>query len=47
MVPTVSRRLASAVRSHAVFMQINNVLIYVLLAAGVGKILLGEWLDAR
>ena len=27
-------------------MQINNVLIYVLLAAGVGKILLGEWLDA-
>ena len=28
------------------FMQINNVLIYVLIAAGVGKILLGEWLDA-
>ena len=27
-------------------MQINNVLIYVLLGAGVGKILLGEWLDA-
>jgi magnesium-transporting ATPase (P-type) len=28
------------------FMQINNVLIYVLLAAAVGKLLLGEWLDA-
>jgi P-type E1-E2 ATPase len=28
------------------FMQINNVLIYVLLAAAVGKVLLGEWLDA-
>jgi magnesium-transporting ATPase (P-type) len=27
-------------------MQINNVLIYVLIAAGVGKLLLGEWLDA-
>jgi magnesium-transporting ATPase (P-type) len=27
-------------------MQINNVLIYVLLAAAVGKLLLGEWLDA-
>jgi magnesium-transporting ATPase (P-type) len=26
--------------------QINNVLIYVLLAAAVGKLLLGEWLDA-
>ena len=26
-------------------MQINNVLIYVLLAAAVGKVLLGEWLD--
>src|SRR6476619_2004035 len=28
------------------FMQINNVLIYVLLGAAVGKLLLGEWLDA-
>jgi len=28
------------------FMQVNNVLIYVLLAAAVGKLLLGEWLDA-
>jgi magnesium-transporting ATPase (P-type) len=27
-------------------MQINNVLIYVLVAAAVGKLLLGEWLDA-
>src|SRR5262245_16146441 len=27
-------------------MQINNVLIYVLIAAGVGKLLLGEGLDA-
>jgi magnesium-transporting ATPase (P-type) len=27
-------------------MQVNNVLIYVLLAAAVGKLLLGEWLDA-
>jgi magnesium-transporting ATPase (P-type) len=27
-------------------MQINNVLIYVLLAAALGKVLLGEWLDA-
>ena len=27
-------------------MQINNVLIYVLLAAALGKVFLGEWLDA-
>src|SRR6516225_5082259 len=27
-------------------MQINNVLIYVLIGAGVGKLLLGEFLDA-
>lgn len=26
--------------------QFNNVLIYVLIAAGVGKVLLGEWVDA-
>ncbi len=28
------------------FSQFNNVLIYVLLAAGLGKVFLGEWLDA-
>jgi magnesium-transporting ATPase (P-type) len=27
-------------------MQMNNMLIYVLLIAGVGKVLLGEWIDA-
>jgi P-type E1-E2 ATPase len=46
MAPTASRPPASAARSCGFSCRSTTVLIYVLLAAALGKVFLGEWLDA-